>query len=350
MAEQRKAQSGQRSPSARITIQDVATEAGVSLTTVSHVLNGKGRVDARTRDHVRTVADRLGYVPSRTARGLASGRSYTIGLSLPQLAGLAPGELLDSEWYGRVVVASSQRALDHQYAVAVLPGFTATKDLNRYSVDGVVILDPVHDDPRFALLERSRIPHVTVGRDPSHPDVPAVRPDALGGATALLTHLAERGARRILMLSAPVEWQYVQDTVTHARLWSAHRGVTVHHGIAGDKQFTRESLYANVRRATVTALRGAESPDAIVGMFEGFGAAIAAAAAATSCSVPADVRVAQDTDDRSTLAASPAITALDQHPDQQARAAVDLLLDLIAERTPVGDVVTPVTLRVRAST
>ncbi|WP_158713228.1 LacI family DNA-binding transcriptional regulator [Streptomyces sp. NRRL S-1813] len=350
MANQRKARPGQRPAGTRTTIQDVATEAGVSLTTVSHVLNGKGRVDARTRDHVRAVADRLGYVPSRTARGLASGRSYTIGLSLPQLAALPPGELLDSQWYAQVVVASSQRALDRQYAVAVLPGFTTTEELGRHAVDGVVVLDPVHDDPRFALLERARIPHVSVGRDPLHLDVPAVHPDALGGAAALLTHLAQRGSRRILLLSAPVEWQHVHDTVAHARQWSAGRDVTVRHIIAGEKLFSRESLYEDVRRATATALTAAEPPDAIVGMFEGFGATIAAGAAAEGCAVPTAVRVAQDTDDRSTLTASPAITALDQHPDQQARAAVDLLLDLIAHRVPADDVVTPVTLRVRAST
>src|SRR5438046_10212833 len=67
----------------RPTIRDVAKAAGVSVTTVSHALNGKGRVDPNTRARVAQVVRRLGYRANRHARGLRIGRSGSLGLLLP---------------------------------------------------------------------------------------------------------------------------------------------------------------------------------------------------------------------------------------------------------------------------
>ena len=68
-----------------ITIADVAARAGVSKTTVSRVLNGKGEVDASTAARVRQVIDELGYVPSARAVSLARGRTRVIGMLVPSL-------------------------------------------------------------------------------------------------------------------------------------------------------------------------------------------------------------------------------------------------------------------------
>ena len=59
----------------RVSIKDVAREAGVSVTTVSHALNGKGRLNPDTRERVRSVARQLGYTPNPAARSLVSGRT-----------------------------------------------------------------------------------------------------------------------------------------------------------------------------------------------------------------------------------------------------------------------------------
>lgn len=66
----------------RAGIRDVAAAAGVSITTVSDALNGKGRLPDATRRHVREVADRLGYRPSAAARTLRTGKSGLIGLTV----------------------------------------------------------------------------------------------------------------------------------------------------------------------------------------------------------------------------------------------------------------------------
>jgi LacI family transcriptional regulator len=70
----------------RVTITDVAREAGVSLMTVSRVINDKGEISSATRQHVLAVIERLGYRPSSIARGLATQRTGTLGLVVPDIA------------------------------------------------------------------------------------------------------------------------------------------------------------------------------------------------------------------------------------------------------------------------
>ena len=72
---------------AHATIRDVAREAGVSVASVSRALNGRDNVRAILRDHVRSVADRLGYVPHLGARSLSMARTHAIGVMLPDLHG-----------------------------------------------------------------------------------------------------------------------------------------------------------------------------------------------------------------------------------------------------------------------
>lgn len=78
----------------RVTIADVAREAGVSKTTVSRVINTKGEVDGSTAARVREVIAQLGYVPSSGAVGLARGSSRTVGMLVPSLTWPWMGELL----------------------------------------------------------------------------------------------------------------------------------------------------------------------------------------------------------------------------------------------------------------
>src|SRR5215217_2721655 len=88
----------------RPTIRDVASAVGVSVTTVSHALNDKGRVDASTRERIRMTADRLGYRPDRTALRLRSGRNGTLALLLPSV------ELGALEYYLQLAGAATRAA------------------------------------------------------------------------------------------------------------------------------------------------------------------------------------------------------------------------------------------------
>lgn len=323
--------------------------AGVSTTTVSHALNDRGRVDTDTRLRVRQVAVQLGYVPSRSARSLRTRRSYTLGLSLPHIAGAPMREVLASDWYGQVIVATSQQAMDRHYALAILPELADSTDLARIAVDGVLVLDPILDDPRLELLEREAVPHVIVGPYPLRPGIPRVEPDLAAGMRLLLAHLHEQEAKRILLLPAAVAWPEYNLKLETASAWAAEHGVALDVRTVGQPTDDRERLMGAVMETVQDTLATGPAPDAIIGLFEGFGAAAVAGATAAGLAVPDDVRVAQDVDGWSARMTLPAITALDLHPELLARLGVDLLVDVVSGAERASPPPIPVTLRVRGS-
>lgn len=335
----------------RPTINDVARAAGVSATTVSHALNGKGRVDEATRLRVRDAVERIGYVPSRTARNLVTGASDTIGLLLPRFRGMSMREALGTDWYGRVAVTTSQAILDHDRAMTLLPRLDSLSDIHRFALDGIIILDPVADDPRCSLVASAGLPHVLLGRDPAHPQTFSTSPDTEAGIQALLEHLAAQGARSISILATDIDWQAGRSALDTYRAWTADNHVTADIVIAPTAECaTREAIRLAAASAARDLLTRESRPDAIIGLLEDFGSGIIRAADDLSIRVPEDLLVAQDIDGLKMQLNRPSITAVDLHPDLQISAAVQQLTTLIEGQVPEQHITTPTSLHIREST
>src|SRR3954452_5377378 len=175
------------------TIRDVARHAGVSVATVSRVLNDIPVVRTEMRDRVRDAIAELGYRPSSTARSLSLGRSQAIGIVAPFFTTPSVVERLRGV---------SERARDNGYGLMLFDVETpeqragAFRDFARPGhLDGLLVISlPLLDD-EVAGLERDGLPVVMV--DMGHPRVPhVVIDDALGGELAT-EHLLARGHRRI---------------------------------------------------------------------------------------------------------------------------------------------------------
>ena len=187
--------------SGRTTISVVAAEAGVSISTVSLVMNGKGPVAEETRERVREAADRLGYTPSRSARGLAGGRTGNIGFVLRE------DHFRRSEsFYTRIFlgVEFEARRRENYVLLATIPvAYDPERDAPRFlrdrSVDGVVIAGVVEHTflERLAALD---LPFVLA--DYAWGDAPAVEIDNEGGAAAVARHFLDRGHTRVAYLGA----------------------------------------------------------------------------------------------------------------------------------------------------
>jgi transcriptional regulator with XRE-family HTH domain len=104
----------------RVTIADVAREAGVSRTTVSHALSGQGKVNADTRAKVKEVAERLNYRPSARARSLRSGKSQTLALlsSMPAAVSAGPSQL---GFFTELAMGCARTALLEGYVFVLAP-------------------------------------------------------------------------------------------------------------------------------------------------------------------------------------------------------------------------------------
>jgi DNA-binding LacI/PurR family transcriptional regulator len=182
-----------RGPRRPPTIRDVARHAGVSVATVSRVLNEIPVVRSEVRERVRDAITELGYRPSSTARNLSLGRSQAIGVVAPFFTTPSVVERLRGV---------SERASSHGYGLMLFDVETpdqrggAFRDFARLDrVDGLLVISlPLFDD-EVSALERDRLPVVMI--DTGHPRVPHVVTDDVRGGELAAEHLIARGHRRI---------------------------------------------------------------------------------------------------------------------------------------------------------
>ncbi len=182
----------------KITIHDVALAAGVSVSTVSLVLSGKGRISTATGERVNAAIEELGFVRNRQASALRGGQSGVIGLivrdlSAPFYAELTAGLTEALEAQGRMVFllhgGKDGEQLAQRFSLLLNQG-----------VDGVVIAGAAgsSDDLRRMAEEKS-IPVIFASRASYLDDVDTVRPDNMQAAQLLTEHLIRNGHQRIAL-------------------------------------------------------------------------------------------------------------------------------------------------------
>ena len=181
------------------TVRDVARRAGVSVSTVSHVLNRTRFVSDELRERVLSAMHDLEFEPNAAARTLSLKRSNTIGLIVsdirnPFFASVARGvEDVAQERGYTVVLCNSDETLVREAA--------CLKALQNRQVDGVLLASAGAADKYVARLAQAGYPIVLVDRDLPHLHLPAVVLDNEGAAYRAVRHLIERGHQRIGMLS-----------------------------------------------------------------------------------------------------------------------------------------------------
>ncbi|MCU4298510.1 LacI family DNA-binding transcriptional regulator [Brevibacterium permense] len=167
----------------RVTIADVAREAGVSRTTVSHALSGQGKVNAATRAKVKEVAERLNYRPSARARSLRSGKSQTLALlsSMPAAVSAGPSQL---GFFTELAMGCARTALLEGYVFVLAPPTEAANPVDLLDIDGAILLEPTVDDPLAEALRDRGIPYVTIDGPSSRAGDDALTSDEAGPARA----------------------------------------------------------------------------------------------------------------------------------------------------------------------
>ncbi len=212
-------------------IRDVAELAGVSVTTVSHVLNNtpQMRVAEETRDRVRQAAKTLGYGPNRMAQALRTNKSGLIGLLSEEIA--------TTPHAGRIILGAQSAAREHDLTLVII-NTERDSDDDSHKEDVQALIDRQVEAVLYATMYHrqvslppnlQRVPAVLIDSTDRAGLVPSVVPDEVGGAIAAVTHLVEAGHRRIGFLNN-------DDDVpaTHERL-VGYRQVLHQHGILIDE-------------------------------------------------------------------------------------------------------------------
>lgn len=208
-----------------ISVRDVAKAAGVSVGTVSNVLNTPDKVAAKTVEKVQAAIDKLGFVRNDAARQLRAGKSRSIGLVVldvrnPFFTDLARGaEDAAREFNMSVLLANSDEIPDRELSMLAL--------FEEQRVHGVLVT-PVSDDLEPFKKARDRgTPIVLVDRKSKDKNFSSVSVDDVAGGYMAVKHLIELGRKKIVFAGGPMAIQQVSD-----RLKGAQKAVAEHPGVA----------------------------------------------------------------------------------------------------------------------
>ena len=318
---------------------DVAGRAGVSVMTVSRVLNGFPGVAEDTRHRVEEAVAALGYRANPAARVLAGGRSRTLGVIAVETQQFGPSHML----YG---IEAAARGAGHVLSfVTMAPGadeIGATLDhLRAAHVEGVIVIAPVRPVIDAVADLDADLPLVVVGGDPSV-RTSTVTIDQEAGARMATAHLLGLGHRTVHHVSGPADWI---DATERQRAWAetleAH-GAPPGRFVEGD--WTAQGGYAAgtqlAQDPTVTAVFAANDQTAL---------GILRALHEHGRSVPDDVSVVGYDDIPEAAYLVPPLTTVRQDLGEVGRRGVELLLALVDGGPAQRHVMVAPELIVRAS-
>lgn len=199
----------QRKDSRNITIKDIANAAGVSISTVSKVMNGTGSISQKTKDTIKAVINELDYKPSELARSLHQKKTYTIGL-------------LSTDDYGRfslpILKGIENAMLEAQIAVFLCNASGSPQELQRHvdsllakRVDGIIVTAAKTDTRMPLQLKKYGTPVVYAYTNVNDDNEVCVLPDDHGAGALACRHLVEQGCKHIIHIAGPVHFMAVQQ-------------------------------------------------------------------------------------------------------------------------------------------
>jgi LacI family transcriptional regulator len=328
-----------------ITIADVAAQAGVSKTTVSRVLNGKGELGEATAARVRQVIDALGYVPSARAVGLARGRTRIVGMLVPSLTWPWMGEVLQ----GAVDVIEADR-----YGLLLFTCNRGEESMRQFasqvsakSFDGLLVIEPEGTLDYIADLHARGLPIVLIDDRGHQPLFPSVATTNRTGGAQAAQHLIGLGRRRPLVITGHDRFGCTQQRM--AGFTDAYQAAGIPLApellVPGDFTFecgqlaVRDLLEARVPFDAVFAHNDLSAAGAIKSVHE------------AGLTVPGDVAVVGFDDIPLAAHTDPPLTTVHQPLRQMGETAARMLMAYFAG-TPLPDSpnVIPTNLVVRGST
>jgi DNA-binding LacI/PurR family transcriptional regulator len=329
--------------SPRATIEEVASAAGVSRSTVSRVVNGSTAVSPEALAAVRTAIDELNYVPNRAARSLASRQTHAIALIIPEdttrffgdpffaaiVAGIT-GALGGSDYLLNLLIASDD------------PGDKMTSFVRNGGVDGALIVSH-HTSDAFIDRIADAVPVVYGGRPVRRREGDyVVDVDNVAGAKTATRRLVDIGRTRIATISGPLTMVASDDRVQGFRAALADAGLTPYAEEEGDYS---EASGADAARRLLDGGR----PDAIFVASDLMARGALTALRAAGVRVPEDIALVGFDDSSVALTTDPPLTTMRQPMYAQGEAMAGVLLARLAGEDPARTTILPTELVVRAS-
>lgn len=307
------------------TIRDVASRAAVSITTVSHVINGTRRVEPATEARVRAAIAELGFRPNALARSMRGGRTYTFGLLLADVSNPFFADL------ARVVTNVS---FDRGYNVMLCNSDGDPRKEERYlevllskQIDGIAIISTGECSNQLQAVVDSGVPLVIVDREL---DIQAsqVMVDNFEGGFLAGTRLLELGHRRIGVITGPKGVRPSSRRLDGIREALEAAGVD----LPDEAVVTGDFRYGGGRTAMAELLARRLGLTAVFAGNDVMAMGALQTAHDAGLSVPADLSIMGFDDIAAASGAVPRLTTIAQPVDEMARTAIEFLLVQVADR------------------
>jgi DNA-binding LacI/PurR family transcriptional regulator len=310
----------------RTTIRHVSNRAGVSVGTVSNVLNAPHLVSIDTRSRVLDAIAELDYRPSRSARSLQAQRTYLIGYRLPD-PGVSPA--LDVFLHSLVAGAS-----EHGLEIVLFSPAGRQTDLDAYrksirsgDVDGFVLSETNYDDSRIALLTETGFPFVAFGRALASRPFSWVDVDGAAGMMEVVDHLVGLGHQRIAIVGWPPGSESGDARVAGYVEAMAKAGLPVQ----SELMVRGEGGFESGREKGRHLLNLRRRPTAVVTVQDDLALGVMAAAADQGIRVGPELAVTGFDDSNAAALSTPGLTSVRQPMELVAATMIELLVSQLRD-------------------
>ncbi len=319
----------------KITIRDVAAAAGVSVTTVSDALSGKGRLPDETRQKVQATAERLGYRPSAIALGLRERGLGLVGLCIAPAGNAA---LTDVGYWATIVTYASQTFLSAGLAPVLLPHSVDMLAKLKIPLDGAILVDPLVDDAVLTFFEKRRVRCVTIGRDLNRESTCWLDDDNGEGVERMFEQAVAPGSR-IAVVTIGQRKSYAVDAIAGATRWTERHGSSI-------ATFQTEGPDDRSIEAVVSLVLQSGA-DVILAQHDRLALRIAANPEVARRASGAGLRLLSITDSPELEQAGIPISAVRQRPALLAEMTAKTMIEMINGRQPAGPVLLPMDIIIR---
>ncbi len=312
----------------RVTTHDIAREAGVSRTTVSHVLNNHPGIalNPKTRERVLTTARKLGYVPNSAAQMLVTGRSRTVGLILSRPDLISVDAFVPSMLCG---LNETCRIRGYRLLMDSIPD---PSDANSYldlaksnRIDGLIVINPRENDAALRKVIESKFPLVVFGSS-GHPEENSIGTKDGQASCRATDHLISLGHRRIAHISyAPLVYNSARNRLEGYRLALKSARIRFQKSLFAEGDFTGESGYQAMKQ--ILTSKGA--PTALFAGNDTLAIGAMTAIREAGFSIPEDFAVVGYDDIPSAAFAFPPLTTIRSHAFEQGKMVGEATIALV---------------------
>jgi LacI family transcriptional regulator len=326
------------------TVETIAERAGVSIASVSRVLNGHGARPNTVR-RVEQAAAELGYVPNGVARSLKGGRTRQLTFAMPDVGN--PAYVSMVRQIQAVTKPLGYRLLLHSTDAVAEDELDVVRSLADRTSDGLILCPIRVTDAHLEVLARAARPVVVIGSLPDAAAVDSVRADSVHGTALAVRHLLERGRRRIAFINGPADTVPGHNRALGYRAALREAGLTPDPGLTVTTEFGIEAG----TRAAHRLLQARPDIDSVFCANDQLALGAAHAAHDRGLRIPDDLAVVGMDDSELAMAGQPALTSVDLGSAERGRLAAQMLVArLEGGDHPVRCETVPPRLAVRAST